>query len=291
MSREGNVTEGLKKESKRIKAFREELVKRIKHHPADKVTKDEMLAMPLPDLLACYINWVSRFVKKNPRSIVVLPSVEKDPQWTEQKEGIDTLLQKVRLGEDLTQSLSLQAHKYGYVSPNSSANPDGLIWTEDKDFLLNTMGFYHFHLGTTVVNNHVDRTNYVLFAHVTNDLFTVVAIANHDVFESDTEEMNSERTQLWETFENYSKHPGLTHEENSIMMNGFNSKTTRKAINCAKLIASTDPDLEKYDFLKKLYAAAGQHMPKKCKFKWEFNFLDLGVLEKREQVFFPFLKH
>jgi hypothetical protein len=47
----------------------------------------------------------------------------------------------------------------------------------DKDFLLNVMGYHHFHLGTAVQRRgYVDRTDDLIFAEVRRDTFTVIAI-------------------------------------------------------------------------------------------------------------------
>ena len=170
-------------ESKRIKNLKSIIIKLIPKFPNTKETKRILEQKSLPSLFIDYINWASRYVPLRRRTISIEPTATNDPRWCALRTEIDAFLFKVRNGEDLTPHLSLQAHKQGFTPAAGLTGPNVDKWA-DKDFLLNVMGFHHFHLGTSIeAAGHVMRTDDVLFAEVTRDTFNVVAIFNHSVFD------------------------------------------------------------------------------------------------------------
>ena len=145
-----------------------------------------------------------RYVSIKPRKIVIEPTVTADPRGRLLKEQVKAFLDKVRAGENLTPYLSIQPHSKGYSPETSKTGPAVDRWA-DKDFLLNVMGFHHFHLGEKFESaGHIERTDDVLFARVgAHEDFTAIGIFNHSVFEPTGDEMSDERKQLWEIFDEH----------------------------------------------------------------------------------------
>ncbi len=190
-------------ESKRVRKFRLSIVKTIPKFPNNKETKNELEAMSLSTLLIHYFNWAFRYVAIKPREVEIEPTALKDQRWGSLRGNVDVLLDKVRNGEDLTPHLSFEAHTKGYTPAASDSGPDVDRWA-DKDFLLNTMGYHHFHLGTVLESEgFVTRTDEVIFARVTREKFTVVAIFDHSVFEPTRNRMSAERKRLWSLFDEH----------------------------------------------------------------------------------------
>ena len=163
-------------ESKRVKKLRSEIISAIPRVPNNKESLISLQNKHLTDLLIVFINWQLRFVRQWERRVVIEDSAKNDARWNLFKEQIETFLEKVRKGEDLTPFLSLRASKRGFslFADNPTSSEDS--W-DDKDFLLNVMGYYHFHLGEVEEGMaHAQRTNDVLFANVIRDTFTVLAV-------------------------------------------------------------------------------------------------------------------
>lgn len=282
----------------RIDKFRNALAKEIPIFPNKKPVRQELIDMKLQDLLVAYMAWRLRFVRAAKRTIVTEQSATNDMRWKKQKSGIDFLLQKVQRGEDLTPHLSRRAITKGYTPKNCSANNKRPVCWEDKDYLLNVTSCHHFHLGTTIEKaGHVTPTNDVLFAVVSRDLFRIVGIFNHEVFDDETTDtMPSERERLWKL------HDSIIHEgipagtifsgggfgNKGMMMDGTPYAIVSNAIDYRKKIEEIDRKMDDISFLTQ--AIPGITIPSKAKFRWHMNILDLGVLETTSQQFFIFRK-
>jgi hypothetical protein len=131
-----------------------------------------------------------------PCKVIVEHAASSDPRWTLLQADISAFLSKVERGEDLRPHLSSGPHKWGYTPQASGAGPDVHRWA-DKDMVLNTMGYHHFHPRSAT------RSNVLLFAHVTRDEFTVVAIFDHSVFEKRDpgQPLTAEHERLWQIFD------------------------------------------------------------------------------------------
>src|SRR3546814_4687705 len=113
-----------------------------------------------------------RYVSIKSRKTIIEPTVTADPRWKLLEEQVKVFLNKVRAGVNLTPYLSIQPHSKGYSPETSKTGPDVDRWA-DKDFVLNAMGFHHFHLGEKVeAAGHVERTDDVLFARVRSEEHT-----------------------------------------------------------------------------------------------------------------------
>jgi hypothetical protein len=193
-------------------------------------------------------------------------------------------LDKVRRGDDLTPHLSIAPHTRGYApAAGARGAPPEDRWS-DKDFVLNIMGYHHFHLGTTVQKRgHVGRTDELIFAEVGREAFNVVAIFDHEVFESNS----AERRRLWSTQEamiSRQVSPGSIVIPAMIATSGHAVHVVRYAQRCAQIIAQFEPKLDDSEFVQSLYQPA-EEPPTKSKLRWAFKHLDLGIVDDARHVF------
>lgn len=279
----------LMKESKRVMKLRKEIIKTIPKFPNNRETKDELDSMSLSTLLMHYLSWISRYISVKPREIVIEPAIVNDNRYGNLKIKIESFLYKVRTGSDLTPHLSLEPHSHGYTPAASKKVSDVDKWA-DKDFLLNVMGYHHFHLGMNIEREgHVERTNDVLFACVSRETFTAIGIFDHSVFESVGENMSPERKRLWEVFDEHvtSGVPsGVVVISSPIATSGHPIHLVSTAQEYSWMIREVDPRLDDFDFVKTLYIGAGIEIPSKPKLEWTLNFSDLGIHEKNYNFFF-----
>lgn len=276
-------------ESKRIKRLRREIIKAIPKFPNDRETKEKLENESLTTLLVHYLNWMSRYISVKPRKISIEPMVTSDYRWKALKSSIEVLLNKARSGENLSPHLSLQPHSKGYAPATSEKGPDVDRWA-DKDFLLNAMGFHHFHLGTTFERNgHVERTDEVLFARVAREEFVAIGIFDHSVFEPTGEDMSAERKRLWEIFDEHTSRgvpPGSVVIASPIATSGHPIHLVSTAQEYSWVIREIDPKLDDPEFVKELYIGAGVGVPSKPKLEWALKFSDLGIHEKSKKHLF-----
>ena len=160
----------------RVKNFRSWLVNAIPRVPNDRASKLHMQQKQLPELLIDYVNWRSRYVGQRPRTVTVEPATKADPRWSAHAAAIGAFIDKVRRGDDdLTPHLSIKPHTQGYAPAARAPGATTEDRWSDKDFLLNIMGYHHFHLGTAIQKRgHVDRTDDLIFAEVHRDTFKVI---------------------------------------------------------------------------------------------------------------------
>ena len=280
------------KETNRIKNFRVELAKCIPKFPNNKDTKLILETKGLPDLLLDYINWASRFVPPRPRLINIESTARNDQRWWLLQEQIELLLNKVQKGEDISPHLSRKVYQHGFTPASSAKDCDADRWA-DKDFLLNVMGYHHFHLGTKLEGRgHVSRTNEVLFAQVTRQLFTVLAICNHSVFENKktvSSPISDERKRIWAIFDEVSSRvipPGTLYIPSVVTLSGHADYHVQLAYDYAYIIGQIDPKLDQLSYVVALYEDAGIKSPICPKLKWDLQFLDLGLLDEEQKLFF-----
>ncbi len=274
-------------ETKRIKNLRNDIIKKIPKIPNNKETLQVLEAKPLTDLFIIYANWAIRFIQPRIRNIKISPEAKNDKKWKSLSNKISTFLEKVKNGEDLTPNLSKRVHEKGFSLAASKSQPNDKSW-EDKDFLLNVMGYYHFHLGVKKNNRGLaERTDDVLFAKVTRNEFEVIGIFDHTVFDTSIEPSNQitvERKRLYETFDNGSLHSILS----SITMSGHATRTIFPMIDYVNVIKEIDPKLDDSAYIERLFNESNLSIPKRTNLIWTFRYLDLGVLDKRSNAYFVF---
>lgn len=276
------------KESKRIKRLRKELISNIPRVPNNRESLDALKSKDLTSLLVIYSNWRTRFVSEVARKIEIEESAKDDPRWSSLNHSIASFLRKVENGDDLTPFLSLQAKQRGF---SISAN-NGIDSWDDKDFLLNVMGYHHFHLGEILDGvPHAERTDDVLFAAVTKDTFTVLAILNHSVFDQpkkDSELLTRDREHLWSIFDKRSTKNALPGDfiiPTIIAASGHTLNTVMAAQEYTRVINEIDPKLDNLKFVQSLYEGSGIQAKNTKNLKWHFKNLDLGVLDEKSGFF------
>jgi len=165
--------------SKRIKAFRRDLIAAVPRFSNDKASLPAMEAKHLTDLLIAFIGWRLRFVGARRRKVRGIEALTGDARATALRPNIEAFLRAVEAGEDLTPYLSLAPLTQGYTPAAEPGTLGADTWA-DKDFLLNVMGLHHFHLGMTKeAGGHMARTNEVLFVSVTRDTFEIIGLFDH----------------------------------------------------------------------------------------------------------------
>ena len=281
-------------ESIRVKALRLRIAKNIPKFPNNKATLQQLEASSLASLLVHYNNWIIRYVAPRPRTVSIEATASADPRWSVFADEIGAFLDKIRSGEDLTPHLSLEPHTRGYTPASAEKGPAVDRWA-DKDFLLNVMGYHHFHIGQHVQpSNFAERTDDLVFARVSREKVDVVAILNHTVFKrtgDPTVAMSKERERLWSIFDEHSSRgipPGSVYIPSMITTSGHSMRLVQLADEYARVIRMIDPKLDDVEFVRGLYGPAGSPCPKKPKLKWHLNYLDLGLFDAASGMFFIF---
>lgn len=278
-------------DSKSIIKFKEDLVTALPFFPNNKETKNDLLSQPISSVMFYYIHWASRLVPIKPRKISISPYLTRDHRWSSLKDKIEKLLEKVRTGEDLNPYLSLKAHQKGYTPSDRVSNGDAGRW-DDKEFVLNIMGFHHFHLDERIQDSGLSgRTDEVLFARLSRDKFQAVGIFDHSVFDADkTEknEMNPERTRLWKIFDELSTAgmpPGSVYVPAMITTSGHPMHIHSIVQNYIHVIRQIDPKISDLEYINGIYKETKIENPNNNKLKWFINGLDLGLIDKRNNFF------
>lgn len=282
-------------ESKRIKLLKKEMIKSLPFFPNNRSTLENLEEQGLSDVLIHYLHWRSRIVPNRRRKVVIAPTLTNDKRWKKYKESIRNLLEKVRQGEDIYPYHSKMAHKYGYTPIKRNQNGIFSTW-QDKDQILNTKGFHHFHLDMRVHNTGLSyRTDDVLFAFVSRKKFHAIGIFDHSVFDTNIQDgsMSSERARMWKLHEKHvtaGMEPGAVYISNPIMSSGHPMYLVRMADFYARIITEHDPKLDDSKFLNSLYSETSYKPPKNPKFRWIIDNLDLMLLEKKKNILFCFYK-
>ncbi len=282
-------------ESKRIKKLKYRLIKELPFFPNDKDTLSELEGQDLNGVLIHYLHWKTRIVPPRMRKVKISPEVTSDKRWKSLKQGINGLLDKVRNGEDIYPYHSKRAHKNGYTPSQRVRDGEVDSW-EDKDQILNTKGFYHFHLNMNVQQSGLsERTDDVLFAFVSRDDFEAIGIFDHSVFESTDSNgvMTPERERMWKLHERHitqGMEPGTTYISNPIMSSGHPMYLIMMCDFYAQIIRDNDAKLDDRLFVNDLYDQGGLPHPSKYSFEWHMDSLDLGIYDKKSKVFFSIHK-
>ncbi|MCA1458393.1 hypothetical protein I6F35_35320 [Bradyrhizobium sp. BRP22] len=274
-------------ESKRVKAFRLAIAKDIPKFPNDKASLQALQSKSLGALLIDHRKWRIRYIAPRARAVVIEPTATADPRWQSLAHEVQSLLEKVRSGADLTPYLSLQPHTRGFTPAATERGSDVDRWA-DKDLMLNVMGYHHLHFDAAPGN--AVRSDNVMFAYVTRDKFMVVGIFNHAVFEQTESNptITAERDHLWQIFDQRSARglaPASVIVPTVITLSGHKIEFVRAATVYARLVAGIDPSLDDPNYVRCLYEQAGVPISKRPKVEWYLHFLDLGLLDKNVGAF------
>jgi hypothetical protein len=279
-------------ESKRIKQLRLTIAKDIPKFPNNKETLAILEAKSLGSLLIDYINWVYRLVPPRRRSVTIESTLTADPRWKALSADTKAFLEKVKRGDDLTPHLSLRTLRYGFTPASSSTSPLTDKW-EDKDFVLNTMGYHHFHLSQIVETaGHNKRTDVVLFAQVTKNKFCAIGLFDHSVFEpteQTTRVISTERERLWKVFDERNsagRESGSVYISSPIATSGHSIQHTSLAIEFARVICLVDQKLDDLSSRSEVFKDVPHDVVKAMKLRWALDYLNLGLLDKTTSTFY-----
>jgi hypothetical protein len=211
--------------------------------------------------------------------VAIEPAAVGDSRWSSMSAAIEAFLDKVRRGDDLSAHLSVKPHTQGYTPAARAARATSEEKWLDKDFVLNTQGYHHFHLGTVIEKKgHAGRTARVLFAEVTRDKFTVISIFTHEVFDlGSAEQMRLAKVHEEITFRGLPA--GSVVMMGNISTSGHATHGVLYVQRCARLLKEFDPKLDDPDFAKSLYQPC-EEAPAKPKPEWAFVHLDLAIYDK-----------
>jgi len=281
-------TVDIKMNTKRINSFKTELINELPKFPNDKATKNTLEEMHLTDLLIAYLSWKVRLITPRVREFKINEFVGKDDERYKNiitSDEFAVLKEKIKNGEDINDYLSLKTHQKGY-SPNAKHEN---TW-EDKDFLFNVMNYYHFHLVPYDKNsNQSTRTDEFIFAKVDKSTFEIIGVFDHKVFEKNGSDiLNSERKRLYEIWDSILTKDmpiGTVYIPTHITTSGHNGQVVSYAIECVRVIEEVEPQIETFEFLKKLYD--DKDIQNNIKLKWYFHGTDFGLIDK-DNTFFKF---
>jgi hypothetical protein len=117
----------------------------------------------------------------------------------------------------------------------------------------------------------------------------VVGVFDHSVFESESgQPLTPERERLWRIFdERLTCHapPGSVVVAPPIMSSGHSGYVTYMAMNYARLISDMDQRIDDRGHISDLIAGTGFQLPTKPQWKWQLQYLDLGLFEKMSNAF------
>ncbi|WNO10481.1 hypothetical protein [Teredinibacter sp. KSP-S5-2] len=277
--------------SKRVKKLKKEIISKLPSFPNNKETKDELESKSLTDLLIIYLNWSSRLIVPRRRVIEIEPDVYKDPKWTLLSDSFLRFEEKSKNGDDINPYLSKKAHEKGFTPAASASGSDVDRW-EDKDRLLNVMGFHHFHLGALNAGSKLsERQNDVVFAKVDKLRIHILGVFDHSVFDSadpTSMEISQERKRLWQLFDNYSSQdapPNSIVIPGNVSTSGTSLKIVQLAQSYTRIINQIDPKLDDREFVKSEIFGNEIQAPSKPKIQWHLRGTDIGVFDSQTNSF------
>lgn len=269
-----------------IKRFRQVMIKELPKVPNTPVAIDELEKMPTREIISKYITWKIRTIPIRKRTIEFSPMGIDLNVFIKMYPDIKEFLNKVINGNDLNPYLSEQVRTHGVVLPGASFKSKG----KDIDSLVLREGLYHFHFAPKDNKNPKGRSNYLIFADVSKDTFTIVAIAPHRVFDHGSKDAH----RFFEIRRKYLERDipaGQAYMLNPVMASGHTLEIFTYAIHCEDTIHSMDSKLNDSNFISQLYVdgklqCPSLERPKKTNLIWFFYDLNLGLLEKNNGHFF-----
>lgn len=273
--------------SRREKRLRKNLINDIPKFPNDRATRIEMEGKSTRSLLLYYTSWRLRLVSARPRKVLGKNIVRQELKDQALINGSKKFIDAVERGDDLTLYLSDKATKRGYTPPRSKLSRDFERWN-DKDFLLNTLGFHHFHIGDSKTKSGlINRTNQVIFAKVNRTEFHVIGVFDHSVFNNCGLSLTLEQKRLWETIDEYEN---LNKMPSPFTLGGYNGlgiatsghpiAVVMHSNHLARIVRDIGPKLDNTEFVTSLGFNA-----QKAELEWCFSHSDFGLLDKASKTF------
>ncbi|KQW41097.1 MULTISPECIES: hypothetical protein [unclassified Ensifer] len=194
------------------------------------VISAEVHGMNVRALLRAYHNWKTRFVEARPRNLHLSQSFNDNPIAASRKDDLDSLLDKIANGEDITPHLSKRIKTVGEPSAKKIGH------RKDLDLLLLEWEIHHLHISKDLEpsGEFVKRGDPLLFVVFRPDDAYVVDLVTHQDFNCDAvfrilalewpaAKLAHQMTGI-SLPKGASTPPGYTEEERQILRNGaFNS--------------------------------------------------------------------
>jgi hypothetical protein len=261
----------------RIRKLHAALIRAIPRVPNDRASFEHMQRKGLRDLSIDYANWCARYVGTRPRTVSIEPAALGEARWKTNSVAIDAFLEKVRRGDDLTPHLSFEPLTRGYaVAAGERDTPTADHKWLDKDFLLHTMGYHHFHLCEAADSRGC--SNELIIATVGRDTFRAITITDHSVFDF----ASPERARLHAVHREiaFRGHaPGTVLVGALIATSGHMVQAVHHATECHRVIAHVEPQLDDPGFIRTLYPPEVE-APTRPRVEWAFSHLDLAIFDK-----------
>jgi hypothetical protein len=157
------------------------IVQTLPHAAADRA---ELLAHPVDDLIAIYLNWVYRTIRPRPRRVHRSGELAVNPLASSHAAALAGIEADFAAGNDVTKYLSRSVAKDGFVGKVTLAAKGNrkrpVAKSPQFDLMLIDWGVHHLHLGTVVeADGFIQRTKPVLFAAVRADDVYFIDIFKH----------------------------------------------------------------------------------------------------------------
>lgn len=273
-----------------VSAFLEKLIRELPKSPNNKETVDQLRSMNTHSLLTIYMSWKVRLIEPKPRIVNIWqPGVSPESLFS-QGPGVSFFLKKVKNGEDINEHLSTLVKRIGYRFRNKSEPINNEVDINDKDEILIRTGLYHFHIGSHSTENKKMRSNNLIFAHVTEKLFTIVSIYNHDVFDKESDAHNAFREASKKYIERKMK-PGTLYIHHPVTVSGHSDYISDHALYCSQRLKFDGSKLDNNEFISQFLKNPDIANIKKPKFEWALRGIDLCVLEKKSGVYVPMVEY
>jgi hypothetical protein len=235
-----------------------------------------------------YLTWRRRFIPAKPRTVKFWPPGIIHPGYMSIRPLLSPFIRKVEAGDDLTPHLSDLVNTAGFVLPTPANTRRG----DDKDMVLTRLGLHHFHVGAVAPDNPKGRSGHLIFAEVTESDFTVIAVGDHRVFTAGS----PESIRFYETSLAYITRtvlPGQGFMLSPVETSGDSMELRLFSRACESQIECLDQKLDDRQFIDELWNGQpiereGQSIQKPAKpsFKWHFDDLRFGIIERKTLVFF-----
>jgi hypothetical protein len=260
----------------RAKVFQRLLISRIPRSPNTRESLTELEGKGIVGITIAYLNLLNRLLPVRPRQISYEPAAQSKIANSPLRQAVEILVQKVRNGDDLAPHLSLRTRSKGFTSRNK----------DDRDMVLNNLYLHHFHIGTTTKDF---RSNELVFAHVTDDNFHIIAlIDNHEAFKMGT----PERRDLFAAHDKWVSRGlpvGTAYLTGNVTTDGHSIDVVMYALKCCKYMTDFDPRLDDPSYIKELFEKLQIPRPNKFKTAWIFHGRMFGIYERVSNSFIKFL--
>jgi hypothetical protein len=160
---------------------------------------------------------------------------------------------------------------------------------EDKDQILNAMGFHHFHIGYLLEGESFsDRSGDTLIAKVNRKEMYVIGVYDHSVYWNSSVDISKERKRLWNDYENFYFRGKKT---NSLRIGSLIS-TSGHPLHIHSLtqsylykIAQFENNLYQAEWIREKLQITATETINVDEFQWLLNFSDLYLFNKRKNLY------